>query len=225
MEKANNVVMMTDEQKAQFEAFQEEQARKAARERKRQQREDLQTLTDEVMRDAVAELQNCSKMLFDCKCTVMDSFRSLIELRKEVNSEAGKREQDSFLFTNSDGDLRIRIGYNILDAYTDSVEEGIAKVKSYIGSLAKDAESRVLVDTILRLLSRDEKGNLKASRVMQLWKMAQESGNEAFKEGMTIIQESYRPVRSKLYVRCQVKETGAEGEGMWEDVPLSLTDV
>lgn len=225
MEENKTMVEMTEAERAQFEAFQKEQERKAALEAKKQQREDLQKLTDEVMAEAVADLMKCSETLKECKEKVMDTFRSLMDLRKDVNREAGKKEQDSYTFTTSDGGMRIRIGYNMLDNYADSVEEGIAKVHAYIKSLAKDEESQVLVDTILRLLSRDQQGNLKASRVMQLWKMAQESGNEDFKEGMSIIQESYRPIRSKLYVRCSVKEKNENGEGGWKDIPLALTEV
>lgn len=221
MDENKTMVEMTEEQKAQFEAFKQEQERKMALERKREQREELQKLTDEVMAEATAALVKCSENLRQCKENMMDTFRALMEMRKEVNSEAGKKEQDSYTFTTSDGTMRIRIGYNMLDQYADFVEEGIAKVNAYIRSLAKDEESKVLVDTILRLLSRDQKGNLKASRVMQLWKMAQESGNEDFKEGMAIIQESYRPIRSKLFIRCSKKEDGGE----WVDVPLSLTEV
>lgn len=219
------MVEMTEEQKAEFEAFKKEQERKAALEAKKQQRDDLQKLTDEVMNEAVENLKKCSAMLVECKNKVMDTFRTLMEMRREVNTEAGKKEQDSYTFTDTKGVQRIRIGYNMLDNYLDSVEEGIAKVKAYIGGLAKDEESQKMVDMVLKLLARDEKGNLKASRVMQLWKIANESGNADFMEGMEIIQEAYRPVRSKLYVRCSVKGENEAGEGVWNDIPLSLTEV
>lgn len=223
--KERTMVEMTPEEKAQYEAFKEAQAKKEAQERKKQQRDDLQKLTDEVLDEAVADLEACSASLKECKEKVMDTFWALMEMRKEVNTEAGKKEQDTYMFTNSAGTMRVRIGYNMLDNYADSVEEGIAKVHAYIKSLAKDDESKVLVDTILRLLSRDQAGNLKASRVMQLWKMAQDSKSEEFMEGMKIIQESYRPTRSKLFVRCAVKRTKDNGECEWKEVPLSITEV
>lgn len=226
MEENNRtMVEMTEEEKAQFEAFRKRQQRKAEEESRKQQRTDLQKLTDDVMDEAVADLRQCSEMLKATKEKVMRTFDALMEMRRQVNKTAGKSSQESYTFTNSRGDLRMRIGYNMLDNYLDSVEEGIAKVKEYIASLAKDEDSKRMVSMVTKLLQRNEQGQLKASRVMQLWKIAQESGDAEFIEGMKIIQESYRPIQSKLYVRASVKATSPENEGAWEDIPLSLTEV
>lgn len=215
------MVEMTPEQKAEFEAFKEMQARKERAEAKKEQRKQLQEMTDSVMAEAVAELMNCNEQLKTTKQKVMDTFATLMELRKEVNEEAGKKEQDTFMFTNSEGTQRIRIGYNLNDNYLDQVEEGIAKVKAYLESLAKDDQSAELIALVLRLLARDQKGNLKASRVIQLGQLAEKSGNEEFQEGMKIIRESYRPTRSKLFIRCSLKEPEKE----WEDLGLGIGEV
>lgn len=215
------LVEMTPEQKAEFEAFKEMQARKERAEAKKEQRKQLQEMTDSVMAEAVAELMNCNEQLKATKQKVMDTFSTLMELRKEVNEEAGKKEQDTFMFTNSEGTQRIRIGYNLNDNYLDQVEEGIAKVKAYLESLAKDEQSKELISLVLRLLARDQKGNLKASRVIQLGQLAEKSGNEEFQEGMRIIRESYRPTRSKLFIRCSLKEPEKE----WQDLGLGIGEV
>lgn len=226
MEENNRtMVEMTEEEKAQFETFRKKQQRKAEEESRKQQRTDLQKLTDDVMDEAVADLRQCNEMLKATKEKVMRTFDALMEMRRQVNKTAGKSSQESYTFTNSRGDLRMRIGYNMLDNYLDSVEEGIAKVKEYIASLAKDEDSKRMVSMVTKLLQRNEQGQLKASRVMQLWKIAQESGDAEFIEGMKIIQESYRPIQSKLYVRASVKATSPENEGAWEDITLSLTGV
>lgn len=215
------LVEMTPEQKAEFEAFKEMQARKERAEAKKEQRRQLQEMTDSVMAEAVAELMRCNEQLKATKQKVMDTFSTLMELRKEVNEEAGKKEQDTFMFTNSEGTQRIRIGYNLNDNYLDQVEEGIAKVKAYLESLAKDEQSKELISLVLRLLARDQKGNLKASRVIQLGQIAEKSGNEEFQEGMRIIRESYRPTRSKLFIRCSLKEPEKE----WQDLGLGIGEV
>lgn len=220
MEKMTTVEMTTEE-KAQFEAFQEEQARKARLEKKKEQRRQLQEMTDSVMAEAVAELRECNERLVATKEKVIGTFSALMELRKEVNEEEGKKEQDTFMFTNSEGTQRIRIGYNMSDGYLDQVEVGIAKVKAYLESLAKDEQSKELIGLVLRLLARDQKGNLKASRVMQLYQLAEKSGNEEFREGIRIIQEAYRPTRSKLFIRCSVKEP----EKDWQDIGLGIGEV
>lgn len=219
------MVEMTEEQKAQFEAFQKEQERKAILESKKQMREDLQKLVDEVLVDALSDLKSCSRMLKDCKERVIKTLSAVVELRKEVNEEEGKKEQDSFTFTDSKGEKRIRIGYNMNDGYLDQVEEGIAKVKNYMSGLAKDDASKELVDLVMRLLARDQKGNLKASRVIQLSQIAEKSDSEEFKEGIQIIREAYRPTRSKLYIRASEKVKKENGESDWEDIALGLTEV
>lgn len=221
MSNERTMVEMTPEQKAEFEAFKEEKARKERLEAKREQRRQLQEMTDNVMAEAVAELKVCHDQLVATKHKVIDTFSALMELRKEVNEEAGRKEQDTYMFTNTEGTQRISIGYNMNDNYLDQVEEGIAKVKSYLESLAKDDDSKELISMILRLLARDQKGNLKASRVIQLGQLAEKSGNDEFKEGMRIISEAYRPIRSKLFIRCSIREKDQE----WANLGLGITEV
>ena len=222
MEETKTVRMSAEEQ-AQFEAFKAEQERKRMAEEKRAQRQMLQQMTDEVMDEAVGILRGCNEQLREAKRRVIETFSTLMELRKEVNSEEGKREQDSYMFTSSDGMRRIRIGYNMQDNYLDQVEEGIGKLRSYLQSLAKDEESQQLIDLVMRLLARDTKGNLKASRVIQLGQLAERSGDEEFMEGIRIIREAYRPTRSKLYIRCSERKAGSD-DG-WQDMALSLAEV
>lgn len=94
-------------------------------------------------------------------------------------------------------------------------------VKEYIESLAKDDDTRAMVGAIMRLLSKDQSGNIKASRVLQLRKMAEETGNERFMEGVKIIEESYQPTVTKRYIRAERKNS----RGAWTSIPLSMTDV
>ena len=117
--------------------------------------------------------------------------------------------------------MRLTLGVNTIDGYRDTVEDGIAMVKAYIESLAKDETSKALVNAVLRLLSRDQSGNIKASRVLQLRKMAEETGNERFIEGVQIIEESYQPTETKKYIRAEYKNE----KGAWVNIPLGMTDV
>lgn len=108
----------------------------------------------------------------------------------------------------------------MIDNYDDTVDAGIAKVKEYISSLARDEQSKILVETVLKLLSKDSKGTLKASRVLQLQQMAEKSGNADFIEGVRIIRDAYRPIESKSYVRAEYKSDS----GAWVSVPLGMTE-
>jgi DNA-binding FadR family transcriptional regulator len=117
--------------------------------------------------------------------------------------------------------MRIILGVNAIDNYRDTVNEGVAMVKQYIEGLAKDDDTKALVNAVLRLLAKDSTGSIKASRVLQLRKMAEDSGNDVFLEGVRIIEESYQPTTTKRFVRAQYK-----GEnGAWINIPLSMTDV
>ena len=131
-----------------------------------------------------------------------------------------KDGQRSDSFTNAAGDKRITVGVYVTDGYRDTVEDGIAIVKEYIEGLASDAKTQSLVKMVLRLLARDAKGTLKASRVVQLRKIAEESGNERCMEGVQIIEERYQPAISKQFIRAEVKNEN----GAWVCIPLGMTE-
>ena len=162
---------------------------------------------------------NISDEIARRKTEAAEAFRGALEMKAELFGV--KDDQRSHTFTNSEGTKRIVVGHYLLDNYRDTVDEGIAMVKGYIESLAKDDESRTLVKTILRLLSRDSSGALKAQRVLQLRRLAEETKDERFIEGVRIIEESYQPSPSKDYIRAAVRSKS----GVWESVPLSMTEV
>lgn len=223
MEENKNMtaVEMTAEEKAQFEAFKKEQERKQIMQERKDNREAYAQLVDEQIENAIPELQSLSEQIATVKRTVFGNFKEVLRMKAEVMHLNKREGQFSHTFTNSAGTMRLTLGSNTIDAYRDTAEDGIAMVKEYITSLAKDEDTRLLVDTILRLLAKDQQGNLKASRVLQLKQMAEQTGDERFIEGVQIIMEAYQPATTKQYVRAEIKnpETGA-----WKAVPLSVTD-
>ena len=162
---------------------------------------------------------NISDEIARRKTEAAEAFRGALEMKAELFGV--KDDQRSHTFTNSEGTKRIVVGHYLLDNYRDTVDEGIAMVKGYIESLAKDDASRSLVKAILKLLSRDSSGALKAQRVLQLRRLAEETKDERFIEGVRIIEESYQPSPSKDYIRAAVRSKS----GVWESVPLSMTEV
>lgn len=210
---------MTAQERQEYEAFKVMMARKAAEAKRKSDREAYTALVDETIAAVMPELTKISEAIAQKKTAAAEAFRGALEMKAELFGV--KDDQQSHTFTNSEGTMRITIGHYMLDNYRDTVNEGIAMVKTYIESQARDDASRALVKAILRLLSRDEAGNLKASRVLQLQKMAEETGDERFIEGVRIIQESYQPTPSKDYIRAAVRDES----GAWVAVPLSMTDV
>jgi hypothetical protein len=214
-----SVIKMTAKELEEFEAFKQEKEAKERQKRIQENRKAYKELVDETVEGIFPHLVEVSKNLQFEKKNVYFSFERAIELKSEAYDV--KEGQRSNTFTNARGDRRIILGQHTIDGYDDTVNEGISKVKTFISSLARDEESKMLVNGILRLLSKDKDGNLKASRVIQLAKMAQESGDATFVDGVKIIQEAYRPTASKFYVRAEYKNEKNE----WVNVPLGMTEV
>ena len=219
MEAVKQTVEMTLEEQIEFEAFKEELAAKRAKEQAKRDREAYKELVDETIEDAIPNLQAVSDCIKTVKNGVLNDFRRVIEMKSEV-LKLKKDGQRSDTFTNSAGDKRITIGVYTTDGYRDTVEDGIAIVKEYIEGLASDEKTKALVKMVLRLLARDAKGTLKASRVVQLRKIAEETGSERFMEGVQIIEEAYQPAISKQFIRAEVKNDN----GAWIAIPLGMTE-
>ena len=215
-------IEMTAGQAAAFKAFQEAEERKAAQEKAKQMRTDYVTMVDNEIDSAIPVLRELSEDIKTVKQKVYDNFRTILDLKAEMFRLSKGKEIDvkSNTFTNSRGDMRITLGAYMLDNYLDTAEDGVAIVKEYISSLAKDDESQALVNMVLKLLAKDAKGTLKAQRIIQLRKIADESGNERFIEGVKIIEDAYKPIPSKTFVQAQVKNS----MGAWENIPLGMTE-
>ena len=212
-------VEMTAEERQEFAAFKEAKQKKEAEAKRKADRDAYTALVDETIDAVMPRLMGMSDEIARRKTEAVEAFCGALEMKAELFGV--KDDQKSHTFTNSEGTKRITIGHYTLDNYRDTVDEGVAMVKGYIESLAKDDASRSLVKAILKLLSRDSMGNLKAQRVLQLRQLAEETGDDRFIEGVRIIQESYQPTRSKEYVRAAVR-----GEnGGWKPVALSMTEV
>lgn len=211
---------MTEEEKREFEAFRQAKAKKEAEEQARRDRAAYNRMVDDEIAHSIPVLLDISDRIKASKQRVMDNFKTILEMKYDLFRTKVKDDQKSHTFTNSEGDKRITLGVYVTDGYRDTVEDGIAIVKEYIEGLAKDEKTKALVSMVLRLLSRDAKGTLKASRIVQLRKVAEETGDERFLEGVRIIEESYQPEVSKQFIRAEVKDV----HGMWRSVPLGMTE-
>lgn len=221
MEESNKqTVVMTAEEKAEFEAFQQAKAKKAAEEKAKSDREMYRQMVDEEIEHSIPVLFAISGQIKESKQQVMDNFKTILEMKSDLFKTKVKDDQRSHTFTNSEGNKRITLGVYVTDGYRDTVEDGIVIVKEYIESLAKDEKTKALVNMVLKLLSRDAKGTLKASRIVQLRKVAEDTGDERFLEGVRIIEESYQPEVSKRFIRAEIKNEN----GMWKPIPLGMTE-
>ena len=212
-------VIMTAEERAEFEAFQREKAKKAAEEKAKADREMYKQMVDEEIENSIPVLLGISEEIKESKQKVLDNFKAILAMKSDLFKTKMRNDQRSHTFTNSAGDKRITLGVYVTDGYRDTVEDGIAIVKEYIASLANDEKTQALVNMVFRLLSRDAKGTLKASRIVQLRKVAEDTGDARFMEGVRIIEESYQPEVSKQFIRAEMKDRN----GMWRPIPLGMT--
>lgn len=220
MEEKRQTVVMTEAEKAEFEAYREAKAKKAAEDKARTDREMYKQMVDEEIERSIPVLLGISEQIKTGKQAVLDNFKTILEMKSDLFHTKVKDDQRSHTFTNSKGDQRIMLGVYVTDGYRDTVEDGIAIVKEYITGLAKDEKTKALVSMVLKLLSRDAQGTLKASRIVQLRKVAEETGDELFLEGVRIIEEAYQPEVSKQFIRAEVKDKN----GMWKPIPLGMTE-
>lgn len=199
------------ELKAQIEA--EESAEK-------QKREDditaYKNSVDEFCRAGFATLSVVSEAMRKAKEKMFADAETLISMKEELFRTKSDRRSDQF--TTSDGRITIALGSRTNDGWDDTVNVGIGMAKEFIKSLAKDEEAAALSEMVMGLLAKDRKGNLKASRVLQLRETANKSGYAKLIEAVDIIQAAYQPVETCQFISVSYKDD----KGVKHTLPLSL---
>ncbi|MGL4908173.1 MAG: DUF3164 family protein [Bacteroidales bacterium] len=217
MEKQVNLNELSPAQKA--ELMEQLKAEKAAEKQKvKDEREAYKALASDTVDRLMPMLSKLSGNLALEKAHVYSEFEAVLALKKELYGIADGQRSNTFI--NEKGDWRITIGSHTVDNYLDTVNEGIAMVQECIQGLGTDDNSRALVEVVNKLLSKDAKGNLKPSRVMQLRQLANKQGNARLLEGIEIIEAAYSPIESKKYVRAEYKNE----HGAWVTIPLGMTE-
>ena len=204
--------LTAEERKALLAELEEQQ--KEEKKKVEQERKAYKDLVNETIPQLCEQLRDVSLGLGRVKSIVYAEMQKLVEIKQQVYN----REDDQFThsFSTDDGVWGLTIGYRVNDGWDDTVHVGIAKVKAYVSALGRDKETQALVELVLKLLSKDSKGNLKASRVLQLKKLADDTENADFIDAIKIISDAYRPAKTKQFVSLRFEN---------KDVPLNITDV
>lgn len=206
---------MTPEQRAEFRArFEEED--KARKQQEQEDREAYKDMVDKFVNTKIEMLQGLSKQMMEIKQEVFESAELLIDMKDDLFKTKADRRSNTF--TTKDGRKSITLGNRVNEGWDDTVNNGIAKVKDYLASLAKDDDTAALVETVMGLLAKDRKGNLKASKVLELEKLAQKKQDEMFLDGIAIIRAAYRPEPSCQFIEVTLKDE----KGNEQKLPLSL---
>ena len=216
---SEELVKMTDEERAEYEAFRQEKAKKAEAARVKQERETYKEMKDATIRTNFELLKEVSGLMMEAKNTIFGNMGTLISMKDELYKTKSDRQSDTF--STEDGEISIKLGNRINEGWADTVEAGISKVKDYLKTLAKDENSANLVETVMALISKDRKGNLKANKVLELERLAIKSGDENFIDGISIIKDAYRPNPSCQFVEVRYKDE----DGKERSLPLSMSAI
>lgn len=207
---------MTKEQRAELKA-QLEAEEKAENARIEAERETYKQMVDTAVSSAVKKLQLLSAEMMRVKQEVFQEFGSIIDMKNELFKVKLDRKSDTF--STRDGAMTLTLGSRTNEGWDDSVDAGIAKVKEYLATLAKDENSAALVETVMGLLAKDRKGTLKANKVLELERLAIKTQDKDFMDGIRIIKDAYRPVPTRQFISVETKDE----KGNSVSLPLSLS--
>lgn len=208
-----DITKLTPEQRAQLQAQLDEMARAD----KQKREDDINTyreLVSEFVHKTKDSMMDLSGLMRQRKDEVFANVAALIELKEKLYNTKIDRHSNTF----SDGGITVTLGRRTNDGWDDTVEVGIQKVKDFLATLAKDDNSAKLYEMLMKLLSKDRKGNLKASSMLQLEQYASKLNDPLFSEGVEIIRNAYRPRETCDYISVSYKDE----EGKEHAIPLSL---
>lgn len=208
---------MTADQRQQLEELKKLEAQE--KERTKEERETLKTMTDETVKDAFGVLLGLSKSITEAKAVVYGMFADIIELKKQVYQTSD--EQFSHTFTTRDSKLRIIVGFHVVDSFDDSHTAGVDGVNEYLSNMGTDDDSKWLVKTIKKYISRNTKGELNAKKVMELMQLANERGDQKLIDKVQIIVDAYTPIKTKLFIMAKHRD---DKQNEWKTLPLGITE-
>lgn len=214
-----DITKLTAEQRAELKAQLEAEER--AEKQKRQEDIDAyKQSVDEFVRTTFERMKKVSELMREEKNAVFMAADTIIALKDELYNTKTDRHSNSF--TSSDGMVSITLGKRTNDAWDDTVKVGIQKVTDFFKSkMEQNEELAALTDMVMALLARDKKGNLKASRVLQLQEVARKSGFSELIDAAEIIKQAYKPVESVEFISVQYKDEN----GVKQTLPLSLASM
>ena len=213
-----DITKLTAEQRAELKAQLEAEER--AEKQKRQDDIDAyKQSVDDFVRGTFERMKRVSELMRSETDSVFTAAETLISLKDELYNTKTDRHSNSF--TSADGMVSITLGKRTNDGWDDTVNVGVQKVTDFFKSMARDEEMAALAEMVMSLLSRDKKGNLKASRVLQLREVARKSGYQELIDAADIIQAAYSPVETVEFISVQYKDEN----GIKRALPLSLASM
>lgn len=182
-----------------------EAKKKAEKKAKMQLQSDYEALKEVQVRETFTALQKLSGQLEKEKADVFAQFGSLMKMKQELHGLTPEQleDQQSHTFTTVDGQVSIIIGANTIDKWSDDISTGIIKINTWLDKLIFDETSKQMVGIIRDLLKPNKDGVLKANRVLELSKHANQIGDKDLIEAVDFIRDCYRPSKTSTYVKAK----------------------
>lgn len=208
---------LTPEQKQQL-AQQLAAEEKVKEEKRKSEKQTYAHLRDVTVEKVFAKLQAVSIQLEKSKQEYYDEFNALLELKGSLfNLKDGQKSHD---WSNADGTVTITTGFNSIDFWDDTKSVGLVKVNNWLDGMVTE-ENKSFVKIIRELLKPNQKGDLKASRVIDLVNVADEIGDPALIEAVKILMESHKSVKSGTYIKASYTDENGEKRSL----PLSFSSI
>ena len=153
------------------------------------------------------------------KVELFNSLQALIASKKEVFDVNG--DQKTHTISTLDGTKRVTVGYRDVSDWDGTEGAGVEKVQAYVQALAKNDASGKTVKIINTLLKPDKAGKLDPRRIMELKKIAEEDGDSTLLDGVNIIMNAYRTVKSKSVMMVEERVAGDK----WRNVEMDFSDL
>ena len=195
--------------------------RKRKAEERKAAKETYNGLKNDVVDTVFDYLGGISKGLTEAKQHVFNDFKTLLEMKQELYeiSDEAMDKQQSHTFSNEENTKSITIGYNVVDGWDgELVTAGVDRVNKWLDSKTNE-ENRLFVGMVRDLLKPNKDGMIKASRVLELGKKAREIGDSVLIEGVDMLQDAYKPVKTSTFVKASFKTD--KGETAWMALSMS----
>jgi hypothetical protein len=223
LENAEKVVVISQSDFEQLKSLKEKEAKRLAKEKRKEDLRTLDEIEDEVVRDITPVLLNVEGILKSQKERVYEKCKEYIDLRNEMYPN--RINSSSITLMSKDKDKKIQLKTNRVKRYTENSVVGVNMIKDYVQSLIKedDSSNKDIVELVLSFLRTDAAGNLQEKLLLDLRKWALEKNNDIILEALEIIDSASYIQETSTAIYFFIKDSVKGGMrpvslGMTEDI-------
>jgi ribosomal protein L31E len=174
--------------------------------------------------DFVIKMASKSKQVHEVMAAFKkECFEGMEEQRGLLEEYAGglrKNSKGGFGLRSADGNYQIRLDRNLNYEYDERATQAIDLIREFMESMVKK-KSIEAYSMVMQLLSRNVKGDLEPSRVLDLLKMEHKWEDERWSRAMELLKESHQ-AREVAY---NISFTEKDSTGKDQCISLSFAGI